>query len=313
MNEENRPRDKVEIYTDGSCLGNPGPGGWAAIMICRGVEKQLSGGHTKTTNNRMELMAVIKALEALKRPCDVTITSDSAYVVNAVTKGWLHKWFEDGSIKGRPNNDLWGELLYLLDKHNIKFKWIKGHDGHEYNELCDKLAVEMANKANNSSIDAYHGVYDGDKEILEAEFESEMAALEWVANHAVKMESIEDSEYGVILTYSRRSKLGNSKNKQEVNKKTDGVNKTTDSEVSQFEIQRQKKRQEEEKEKAKGPKEWVVSTIIDGSELFITPKGTAFIESEANRFTKEAAELKAKALTKNSRRGYTWSARRVKI
>lgn len=135
----------VEIYTDGACSGNPGPGGWGAVLIYNGVEKQLSGSEKETTNNRMELSAVITALKALKEPCKVTLTTDSKYVCDAINKGWLNSWQKNSWKKAdkKPvlNIDLWQELLPLLDKQRVEFIWVKGHNGHKYNEICDKLAV----------------------------------------------------------------------------------------------------------------------------------------------------------------------------
>ena len=135
----------VEIYTDGACSGNPGPGGWGAVLIYNGVEKQLSGSEKETTNNRMELSAVITALKALREPCNVTLTTDSKYVCDAINKGWLTSWQKNSWKKAdkKPvlNIDLWQELLPLLDKHRVEFIWVKGHNGHKYNEICDKLAV----------------------------------------------------------------------------------------------------------------------------------------------------------------------------
>ena len=139
---------KVEIYTDGACSGNPGAGGWGAILKCGSVEKELSGGEKDTTNNRMELSAVINALQALNRPCEVTLTTDSRYVVDGIEQGWAKKWQENGWIKAdrKPaaNPDLWEELLTLLKVHSVTFKWIKGHAGHPYNERCDALATKCA-------------------------------------------------------------------------------------------------------------------------------------------------------------------------
>lgn len=138
----------VEIFTDGACSGNPGPGGWGAILRYKGVEKELSGGEPETTNNRMELTAVISALSALKEPCDVQLYSDSKYIIDAVTKGWAKSWKAKGWIKGdkKPalNSDLWDTLLSLLDKHTVEFIWVKGHAGHPENERCDTLAVEQS-------------------------------------------------------------------------------------------------------------------------------------------------------------------------
>ena len=138
-------RKKVNIYTDGSCSGNPGPGGWGAVLVYNGVEKEMSGGSPQTTNNRRELTAVIEALKALKMPCDVVLTTDSKYVSDSVTKGWAKSWRAKGWKKSGGekalNPELWSELLDLLDVHNVEFVWVKGHAGHPYNERCDTLAV----------------------------------------------------------------------------------------------------------------------------------------------------------------------------
>lgn len=135
----------VQIYTDGACSGNPGAGGYGAIIVYNGIEKVLSGGEAQTTNNRMELTAVIEALCALKEPCRVTLTSDSKYVIDAVTKGWAKKWKANGwrkpDKKPALNTDLWDRLLSLLEVHDVSFVWVKGHAGHPYNERCDRLAV----------------------------------------------------------------------------------------------------------------------------------------------------------------------------
>lgn len=140
----------VEIFTDGACSGNPGPGGFGAILRCDGREKELSGGEAHTTNNRMELMGVISALEALKYPCEVRLTTDSKYVVDGITKNWAVGWRKRGWKKsdGKPalNPDLWGRLLDLLDVHKVEFRWIKGHAGHAENERCDALAVAQRDK-----------------------------------------------------------------------------------------------------------------------------------------------------------------------
>ena len=136
---------KVNIYTDGACSGNPGPGGWGAILRYGKVERELSGGEEHTTNNRMELTAVISALEALKEPCEVDLYSDSKYVVEAIEKGWAVGWRARGWKKAdkKPalNPDLWERLLDLLEKHKVNFIWIKGHNEHPENERCDQLAV----------------------------------------------------------------------------------------------------------------------------------------------------------------------------
>ena len=141
---------KVDIYTDGACKGNPGPGGYGAILVYAGREKEFSGGEPMTTNNRMELLGAITALAALKEPCEVTLTSDSKYLVDAVTKKWVYGWRVKGCKKsdGKPalNIDLWERLLEQLERHKVTFVWIKGHDGHAYNERCDRLAVKEAEK-----------------------------------------------------------------------------------------------------------------------------------------------------------------------
>ncbi|WP_028581216.1 ribonuclease HI [Desulfogranum japonicum] len=152
---------QVEIYTDGGCLGNPGPGGYGAILTFGEHRKELSGGYALTTNNRMELMACIKALEALKFPCKVTITSDSKYVVDSMTKGWAKRWrannWKRNSKDKAENPDLWAILLDLAEQHTVDFVWVKGHDGHTENERCDQLAKEAAS-ANALEKD---GGYDG--------------------------------------------------------------------------------------------------------------------------------------------------------
>ena len=140
---------KVIIYTDGACSGNPGPGGWAAVLKYGENEKELSGGEISTTNNRMELGAVIYALEALKQRCDVEVYTDSQYVANALNLGWLESWKSKGwKRKGGEvkNLDLWKMLSDLLEKHNVTFNWVKGHADNEYNNRCDELAVEESKK-----------------------------------------------------------------------------------------------------------------------------------------------------------------------
>ena len=136
---------QVEIYTDGACSGNPGPGGWGAVLRYGTAEKEISGGEPDTTNNRMELTAVIEALAQLKEPCCVNLTTDSRYVCDAVVKGWMRSWQRRGWKKadGKPalNRDLWEKLLPLLEKHEVTFHWVKGHAGHPENERCDHLAV----------------------------------------------------------------------------------------------------------------------------------------------------------------------------
>jgi len=136
---------EVTIYTDGACSGNPGPGGWAAILMAGGAKKEMSGGERDTTNNRMELMAVIEGLKALKRPCKVDIYSDSAYVVNAFEQNWIGKWVKNGwknSAKAEvANSDLWKELIDLTSTHKVTFHKVKGHADNEFNNRCDVLAV----------------------------------------------------------------------------------------------------------------------------------------------------------------------------
>ena len=135
----------VEIYTDGACSGNPGMGGWGAILVYNGKEKEICGSEAQTTNNRMELTAVIEALKALKEPCSVTLTTDSKYVCDAINQEWVYNWRRNNwrkpDKKPALNVDLWEELLALLEKHSVKFIWVKGHNGNAYNERCDKLAV----------------------------------------------------------------------------------------------------------------------------------------------------------------------------
>ena len=141
---------EVKLYTDGACSGNPGPGGWGAILVYGSHEKCLSGGEAHTTNNRMELTAVIEGLKALKETCSVEVVSDSAYVVNAFEKGWIKTWMKNGwrnsQKKPVPNKDLWNLLLLQLDRHAVSFTWIQGHAGHPYNERCDSMAVAESRK-----------------------------------------------------------------------------------------------------------------------------------------------------------------------
>lgn len=139
---------QVEIFSDGACKGNPGPGGWGAILRYNGIEKEISGGESNTTNNRMELRAVIEALKRLKEPCNVILYSDSQYVCNALKLGWAKKWQQNGWMRNKKepalNPDLWQELLQLYETHTIDVRWVKGHAGHPENERCDKLAVQAA-------------------------------------------------------------------------------------------------------------------------------------------------------------------------
>lgn len=140
---------KVCIYTDGACSGNPGPGGWAAILSCMGREKEISGGERETTNNRMELRAVIEALSALKEPCEVELWTDSQYIARAINEGWLAGWKrrgwrrKEGELK---NPELWQRLDALLGEHKVTVNWLRGHDGQEQNERCDALAVAERDK-----------------------------------------------------------------------------------------------------------------------------------------------------------------------
>ncbi len=141
---------EVYLYTDGACRGNPGRGGWGAILKYGAYEKELSGGEESTTNNRMELLGAINGLEALREPCRVILTSDSKYLVDGMTKGWAASWRAKGWKKsdGKPalNIELWDRLLSLCEKHDVEFVWVKGHDGHSENERCDILATTFADK-----------------------------------------------------------------------------------------------------------------------------------------------------------------------
>jgi ribonuclease HI len=137
----------VEIFTDGSCLGNPGPGGWSAILRCGEHEKIICGYSKDATNNKMELSAVVEGLLALKKPCKVRITTDSQYVVNSINKGWLNNWKQNGSLATRPNSNQWKAIIELLNIHEVEFVWVRGHNGHKENEQCDSIAVQMSNLA----------------------------------------------------------------------------------------------------------------------------------------------------------------------
>lgn len=140
---------KVTIYTDGACSGNPGPGGYGAVLRYGGQSRELSGGFRRTTNNRMELLGVIAGLDELKGPCRVTIYSDSRYIVDAVNKGWARRWRTNGWRRNKKdkavNPDLWARLLDLLEVHDTEFRWVKGHAGNEGNERADALAVSASN------------------------------------------------------------------------------------------------------------------------------------------------------------------------
>ncbi len=142
---------QVTIYTDGACLGNPGPGGYGVVLLYAGYRKELSGGFLRTTNNRMELLAAIEGLAALKEDCTVTLVSDSEYVVKAMSQGWARQWRKSGWKRGRNervvNPDLWARLLGLCQKHQVEFLWVKGHNGEPENERCDTLANFAASRA----------------------------------------------------------------------------------------------------------------------------------------------------------------------
>lgn len=148
-------KPKVEIYTDGACSGNPGKGGYGIVLRYKKsdgtyVSKELSQGYENTTNNRMELLAAVVALESLTKKCDVTLYSDSKYLIDAIEQNWLENWVAKGwktaSKKPVKNVDLWKRFIEIKEKHNVKFVWVKGHAGHEFNEICDKLAVEAYNE-----------------------------------------------------------------------------------------------------------------------------------------------------------------------
>ena len=143
-------RPEVTLYTDGGALGNPGPGGYGAVLLYKSQRKELSGGFRRTTNNRMELMAVISGLEALKAPCRITIYTDSRYVADAVEKGWAKRWRAAGWMRNKKeralNPDLWERLLELLERHEVEFRWVKGHAGNRENERCDTLTQEAARR-----------------------------------------------------------------------------------------------------------------------------------------------------------------------
>lgn len=141
---------QVTIYSDGACSGNPGPGGYGTVLVYNCIEKELSEGFESTTNNRMELLGCIKGLEALKEPCIVTVVSDSKYLCDAINQGWLESWKNRGWKKAdkKPvlNQELWERLDKMLSVHTVTFEWIKGHNGHKYNERCDTLAVNEYQK-----------------------------------------------------------------------------------------------------------------------------------------------------------------------
>lgn len=141
---------EVQIFTDGACKGNPGPGGWGAVLRYKETDKEISGGEAVTTNNKMELTAVIKALEMLKEPCKVYLYSDSQYVCNALKLGWAKKWKQNNWMRNKKepalNPELWDKLLKLCEIHQVDVNWVKGHAGHPENERCDRLAVAQAEK-----------------------------------------------------------------------------------------------------------------------------------------------------------------------
>lgn len=152
-------RPQVTIYTDGGALGNPGPGGFAAVMLYNQHRKELSGGFRMTTNNRMELMAAITALESLKRPCHITLYTDSRYVADSINLGWARRWRANGWRKNKTekalNPDLWERLLDLLEQHRVRVLWVKGHAGNAENERCDELSVAAARQANLPADESY--------------------------------------------------------------------------------------------------------------------------------------------------------------
>ena len=141
------PMDKVIMYTDGSAKGNPGNGGYGVVLLNGGFQKEISQGYILTTNNRMELLAVITGLEALKRSCEVMVYSDSKYVIDSVEKGWVFGW-QKKDFKGKKNQDLWKRFLKIYKQHQVEFTWVKGHAGNKYNEVCDALAVNAAESKN---------------------------------------------------------------------------------------------------------------------------------------------------------------------
>ncbi|MCA8964983.1 MAG: ribonuclease HI [Planctomycetes bacterium] len=154
-------RQRVTIYSDGACLGNPGRGGYGTVLLAGDRRKELSAGYLRTTNNRMELLGAIVGLEALKRPCDVTLWSDSQYLIHAMTKGWLASWQKKGwrtaDKKPVKNQDLWQRLLLAIDGHAIEWRWVRGHTGDVENERCDVLAVAAANGADLAEDVGYEG------------------------------------------------------------------------------------------------------------------------------------------------------------
>lgn len=151
----------IEIYTDGACSGNPGPGGYGIVLKYGDKIKEISKGYKLTTNNRMEILAVIIGLECLKEKCNVQVYSDSKYVVDAINQGWAEKWKSNGWMRNKKekaqNPDLWERLLNIIKEHEVTFNWVKGHAGHEYNEICDKLAVKACNSGILIEDEGYRG------------------------------------------------------------------------------------------------------------------------------------------------------------
>jgi len=151
----------VTIYTDGACIGNPGPGGYGVVLLYQGHRKELSGGYSKTTNNRMEVMAAIVGLEALKERCDIMLYSDSEYLVKAMSQGWVQRWRANGWKRNKKeralNPDLWERLLQLCERHDVNFRWLKGHGRSLENIRCDELAIQAAQKSNLPRDDGYEG------------------------------------------------------------------------------------------------------------------------------------------------------------
>jgi len=149
----------VTLYTDGGCINNPGPGGFGVVLLYNSYRKELSGGFRRTTNNRMEILAAITGLEALKEPCRVTLYSDSQYLVNAIEKGWARRWQANGWMRNKKekavNPDLWERLLELCKIHKVRFEWLRGHAGHDENERCDELATAAARASNLAIDEAY--------------------------------------------------------------------------------------------------------------------------------------------------------------
>lgn len=152
---------RIEIYTDGACLGNPGPGGYGVVLKYGGHRKELSGGFGRTTNNRMEILAAIVGLESPKERCHVVLYSDSQYLVKAMTLGWARKWRANNWMRNAKeralNSDLWERLLQLCEYHTVEFKWVRGHNGHAENERCDQIAMQAAQGAGLPCDEGYGG------------------------------------------------------------------------------------------------------------------------------------------------------------